>query len=1139
MFRSYNKKEKLTKEDLVNNREFQLDALRFLGERQGLKKSLTKEEVYDRFMEHMRFHNVNEITTLRDLEYAQNSNLEGKMRFGSLIDAFDKVDEGISLQGTLDYIEGVAKAPSTYIGLMTGGAGKLATAGGIHVAKTGVRKILGSALKDATKGAAVEGLIGLGQGTAQEATRVETEIQDEITGELATKTALMAAGTGGILNFVTATGIPKVSLKGVDFKDALIKGRTVRAEEADELYYMNKLNAAEKANKASEKSKIVIQKYTEKVGADSVNTIRKTLKSLDPELVQKGRHLKQMSSTSDTLEAALPSEVIENIAAAALRIKDEIDIKPDERVTSALQRAMTDGKEELFDSVKNILDEHNLNYDTFSYFYLAEISEAGRVLGTQSRVAKELRGADKLKPIEAKPFIPPEIEETRVGYKFSSKQVQNLLNDIDKLNTSGISTVDSKAAKELLENRTLLQKYFLDIAKDVDKLRLGLMTAQPATTMRNNLNGGFRIAVDASTRTFDNILNARNPFDGTLDIARNMLNPYEAIITQRIFTESFPELSARLFRQAADLEAKHGGDGAIANIGKKANFLNTMSDNIFKRAVLSASFKRRMSDANLGMTEEIREGLLLNKLTRDGDRSTAQTVINRAKEGDYLKELYEFNGNLLDKKKVTFHDLLETNQLNKIPDEILKGSIEDAYEFVYQTSFKGENFFGKIAKGTIKAHQDVPFLISMFLPFPRYVANQLKFIYQHAPLIGMMPLDKPIGKMSKTEYFKSKLPKQLTGAMMFMAAYNWRLKQGETTNWYEFKDNNQNIIDGRPVYGPFGANVLFADYVIRYQNGSLPPTRTTLMRDTLQSTLGTTFRTGMGLAALDNIVEDLPSLFEEDAGGKGIEASAEIVSNLVNTFLLPVSAVRDLYAQFDQDARGIPETRNGEFNFLDILYQRGTRSLPKNFAGEYSERAKSAFENEKLMQINPLEKQLFGFSKRKPKNKLQEEMARLNLRPFDLYKRDKNQIRDKYVRDALSETDGDYNLNEVLEEFIESDRYQSLPDTPEGIAIKRDLLDSAAKTLVDNARDVADFRIEQEAMDAGAKYTYSDRLRWQRLNRIDKRRIDAEYKMLYGGENGVSVDRDKTLIIGGEKINVLTWAINRAKAIRGKKGAVN
>ena len=58
----------------------------------------------------------------------------------------------------------------------------------------------------------------------------------------------MSAGVGGSVNFLASTGVP------------FLKGRTARASEADELYYMNKLNAAEKANKAVEKSKIIIQK---------------------------------------------------------------------------------------------------------------------------------------------------------------------------------------------------------------------------------------------------------------------------------------------------------------------------------------------------------------------------------------------------------------------------------------------------------------------------------------------------------------------------------------------------------------------------------------------------------------------------------------------------------------------------------------------------------------------------------------------------------------------------------------------------------------------------------------------------------------------------------------------------------------
>ena len=66
---------------------------------------------------------------------------------------------------------------------------------------------------------------------------------------------------------------------------------------------------------------------------------------------------------------------------------------------------------------------------------------------------------------------------------------------------------------------------------------------------------------------------------------------------------------------------------------------------------------------------------------------------------------------------------------------------------MYQSSFSEKGgFFEKIAAGTIKAHRDMPFVVSAFMPFPRYIANQFKFVYEHAPLIGMLPVSKKATK---------------------------------------------------------------------------------------------------------------------------------------------------------------------------------------------------------------------------------------------------------------------------------------------------------------------------------------------------------------------------------------------------------
>ena len=79
------------------------------------------------------------------------------------------------------------------------------------------------------------------------------------------------------------------------------------------------------------------------------------------------------------------------------------------------------------------------------------------------------------------------------------------------------------------------------------------MTSQPATTMRNNGNALFRVVVDAATRSFYNELRRKNPFDGTFDVAKYMLNPYEAQAVRNIFSTTMPDSASVLFREAADL----------------------------------------------------------------------------------------------------------------------------------------------------------------------------------------------------------------------------------------------------------------------------------------------------------------------------------------------------------------------------------------------------------------------------------------------------------------------------------------------------------------------------------------------------------------------------------------------------------
>lgn len=1023
MLKDYNKIDELDQETLASDMDFIEDASYFLEDRGGYNEAMTPDEVYEAFMEHMRYQDVNEITALRDLEYAQNADLEGKQRFGRLIDAYDKVNEDISGRMLWDYGAGILTAPSTYIGVATGGTGKAAAVAGTQAARFGIRKVLSGALK----AAAVEGAIGLGQGAVQEETRVETGLQDEINIGRVGMQGLASAAAGGLIN------LPVGALQ------------VRQANKANELYEAAKAADAERATQAAAISKRVLSSADK----TKVNKIRNELDALDPRQVAEGRRIKKDLMPAETMEAAIGVEAIENITAAAIRIIDELKVEPNERITSALHKMLdTDNGFDKLDDVQKILGEHNITMDQFSLVFLSEISDAGRTLGSMSRLRK-------------------------VKGKTVKTEVGRMLDEVDSLHSAGVSGLNADDVLALNANKAIGS-----YVRDLDRMRLGLMTSQLATTMRNNLNGGMRIGIDATTRMFDNMMNLRNPFDGTFDVAKYALNPYEGKVVQQLLREQFPEEANKLFREAADLTAATASETVLGKFGRKVNYLNTVSDNFFKRAMISASLKRRLSD-----------------------------------EGIDLREV------------------IESGEFGRIPDQILKDSLQDAYEFTYQAGMKRgkeSGYASRIAGGIINAHRDMPFVISALIPFPRFIANQLKFVYEHAPLIGMLPLDRLGSKLpprSFKEYMFEKLPKQMTGSVMLASAYAWRVEQGDDAAWYEIKDGKGDYIDGRPVYGPFAPFMLAADLIYRYQRGTMPTGIQNYVRDGLQAMLGSTFRAGMGLYTIDK-------LYQDASDGKGEKIVAETLGNIINTYTLPAAVVKDFYSQFDRESRNIPESRpgtsdTGDVNFLDIVYRRATRSLPDFPLDGYDTAAVSATKTGELRAINPAEKQLFGFGKRE-KNEFEKEMTRLGFSTYDIYRRNPNEVIDLYTRQELSRDGGPLNLQQNMEKYIANKK--SYKDAP--IEEQRLEFRNRAKEIISEARKIAEARTESLAVEAQKPYSEKDYQDWIDTPELISNAVSARYEELTG-RSSITQDRDKTLELeNGTRINVLQWALSFSKQLK-------
>ena len=197
----------LNRDFLVRDQSFLADARKFLGERKdySLRELRDPEEVYKLFIRHMRHANSNELAAVNDLRHINDLDDAGKAQVGKLYSVWDRMDpESSVLDAIRDYGGGIITAPSTYLSVITAGAGKLVGATGAVAARMAAREAALGALKKtianqqlniaralptnlaarrALTGAAgagtVEGAVGATIGGAGEAVRTRADITGE------------------------------------------------------------------------------------------------------------------------------------------------------------------------------------------------------------------------------------------------------------------------------------------------------------------------------------------------------------------------------------------------------------------------------------------------------------------------------------------------------------------------------------------------------------------------------------------------------------------------------------------------------------------------------------------------------------------------------------------------------------------------------------------------------------------------------------------------------------------------------------------------------------------------------------------------------------------------------------------------
>ena len=1132
----------LTREALIGNKNFIKDARAFLSDRQGGLEyvSMSNEGVFEGFMNHFRHQDVNEVTALKDLEYAQD--LAEKRRdkkditgsenarkrltaMHNMTVAYDKITgEAGSLDFFMDYAGGLVRAPSTWLGLLTGGAGKAGAIAGQQAIKFGLRRVLTAALKGSIAPMAIEGTAGAIQGAAQQKTRQEVGLEgDPLLGG-----AIGFAG-GAVPAGVLSTGLGALRYtKGYKAGALAREGTLARKARAEEAQRLTDVTLRQKDAQAV----FFRDKLTEVVDeAAEVQTKGKTKKpkpdALPEDKVKGGIKIEKKLSPTGYL-AGLEEKTVNRIIAATIEIAESIGWKStdDKRITLAvadaieaasisdqraklsspeaggLMRTLQAGdtgskpysgprlrREELI----KIAEKYNLTPDELSMVFIADASKAGRLLGKLSGLKRKLTAQEKF------------------DLKIAKKDHKTLVENLSKINPEMAKILDENLARV---GKTGQQTW--EVIKNIDILRRGLMVVQPKTTIRNLMNAGIRAPIYMLDHGMNDLLQngSLTGFKSAIKLPLDFLSRGDAEALALVFKEGNPLTYQRVFREAMDLNEELGAGSGFARVGRKINVINTLLDNGIKKSIFF---------------NEVRTAI-------GGE--------------DALKAYMRGKGGA--EKNLDFNDWFRQN-----PDLAAK-AMDEALAFTYQKGFKKDTWAGRITQMSSNP------LFTAFVPFPRFLVNQTQFMYEHMPLLSFAGAavkkakDKPLG-MNMRERFT----KQATGALFLYGALQVRAMQGPETPWNYIKDQNTGLLyDITALLGPFAPFFFGADVILRANKGALAENVPVITqenqdkyersnwdeinwREVSKAFTGMQIKGGVdtGFVALDELFTALATGgANEDALDRLAKIGVQFSANYARTFTIPVGMFKDVDATFDPAGREIMDTDS--VDLLGLFIRKALAGLPETKAVANFEtylgvkpafsdslrqaRAEGEEEQDRLFiptgtdvgRKVPLSATLLGATARQPFNAVERELGRLNKPYYWWYGKEKNVRVNRLMKEQMGIISDRY-----VPGFINTADYQS--KDPKGQIVLLNTLKSsirrvARENTLNYLRNIPLENPTQEDEDTIAELSRASAADLQKFDELSKPERQAAIAQ-WGKENpdGPSL----------QESNAYSWAVEYIKVL--------
>jgi hypothetical protein len=1070
-------------------------AKRFVKDRLGMD-NVTDEEAMEEYIAHFRSFNVNEITAGGDYNYVSGlaADAEEPMRNGEAnVSAQQRLEDYRTLYQNFqempafedgffsavgDYGSGLLTAPSTYVGLLLPGIGKGAGVATTQAAKIGIGQILRNPLKNkiissGIAGAmarpirttiAVEGAAGALQDVAAQGTEIAADLRDE---RSLGQTAL-AFGISGVTPVALAGGLIKG--KGSQFIE---RNTGELVEEGLDAESKIIVEAGKKADK-------VLEKNTE-----LVKTIKQNLRALDPEMVAAGETVREVTEEGiDILPSqmvAMTPEHTKRILAGVTEamVEGGVKLEPGERVVEGVARVIRDS-----DFIDDIMKKYNLTRDDFANLFMAEFNAQARSLAEAGKASKALQRLEGVAGLDIFNLSKTQIEKVnKVNKAIEAGDARKALEE-----TGGLEDAQADS----------LLKRFGQLPRALDQVRLASMTSQTATTLRNTVSGAGRVGIDILVKGFDRGFASAlqtvgagkgkvglrgAPNEDVFGVLYGVINKKEAEAVRTMFDLGFHNKATQLYRQLQDLDdgIKATQEGTklskLRQYSTELNALNTASDNLFKRAAFIGSLKRQLNESFTKQAEEIAQGA----------KEAAEKGIKFVNEKGEIPSINDEDFILTQIiKEGKFKQVFGTKDGQKMLDK----AVDEALSFTYQKS-PDSSFARAIVQGIHKA----PFLTTSLVPFPRFVANAMRFTYEYSPLYltNKRVLTQLVGKGNEDNY--EQVSKALVGTGLYTAAYAFRGSENAGENWWEYKKDDGSTYDMRPFF-PAAPFLFVADMVRRANEGDPVVGDRSFIVDAIQALSGTQFRAGFGIYALDSALNDIFS--EGSIDEKAEKLGGNFLANIVSTYTIPLTAGQDLYNTFlsPDDERIVRQTQST--NLTELIVNKSLARLPGNFRlqelieEKYGVKAPEPYETatrgEKLRRMTPITRQTQGILIKQRKNTLEKEMARLKISPRKLTQKTGVPEADQLVNALLGEYADEY----IVPVILANKEYKEMPSAEQALFLK---------SVIDDYRgDLVDLAKLNSKMYGDERYGFDpfQRVAFNKINEVYQKKAMKRYAELYG-----------------------------------------